>query len=135
MPLWFWRDFNDVRKAIYQWDLGKVRGEARRDGEAQRIQLQDLHFHRSGLINLGLAPSTKADEPAHESKRGRRPHYDWPAASLAIFGLIYRGDLKPETQADIERALIGHLTKGDNSPSESTVRPFAKQIWDEYSRA
>ncbi len=71
----------------------------------------------------------------NDTKRGRKPKYDWPAATLAVFGLIYRGDLKPENQADIERALIDHLASGDNTPSESTVRPHARQIWVEYSKA
>ena len=72
---------------------------------------------------------------ADEAQRGRKPKYDWPAATLAVFGLIYRGELKPEIQADIERALIDHLSHGDNAPSESTVRPYAKLVWEEYSKA
>jgi hypothetical protein len=45
---------------------------------------------------------------------------------------LHRGELIPETQADIELALIEVLTKGDIAPSESTVRPFAKPIWEEF---
>ena len=71
----------------------------------------------------------------NEPQRGRKPKYDWPAATLAVFGLIYRGELKPNIQADIERALIDHLTQGDNGPSESTVRPYAKLIWEESQKA
>jgi hypothetical protein len=70
-----------------------------------------------------------------ESRRGRKPKYDWPTATLAVFGLIYRGELQPEIQADIERALIDHLTRGESAPSESTVRPYARLVWDEYSKA
>ncbi len=81
------------------------------------------------------ANEAEALDDVNDVKRGRKPKYDWPAATLAIFGMIYRGDLKPELQADIERALIDHLTLGDSAPSESTARPYAKLIWDEYSKA
>lgn len=67
--------------------------------------------------------------------RGRRPKYDWPAASIAVFGEIHRGDFKPSSQADVERALIAHLSDADGGPSESTVRPFAKLIWEESLKA
>ena len=134
IPLWFWRDFTDPEKSNCDWQLGTLKGRGVGPTGPDFIKLQGVHFHKSGLINLGLEPTAKdTEEP--ESKRGRKPSYDWPAASLAIFGLIYRGDLKPESQADIERALLVHLSRGDFSPSESTVRPYAKQIWDEYLKA
>jgi len=135
VPLWFWKDFADVRKGVFEWHLGKVRGEGRLNGVFTRIQLQGVYFHKSGLTSLGMAAGSVPFVTEPESKRGRRPKYDWPATSLAIFGHIYRGDLKPESQADIERALISHLTQGDVVPSESTVRPYAKQIWEEFSKA
>lgn len=68
-------------------------------------------------------------------RRGRKPKYDWPAASAAIWGKIYRGELIPENQAAIERAFQAYLTIGDKEPSESTVRPFARTIWDQISKA
>lgn len=68
-------------------------------------------------------------------RRGRKPKYDWPAASAAIWGKIYRGELIPENQAEIERAFQAYLTIGDKEPSESTVRPFARTIWDQISKA
>lgn len=132
VPLWFWRDFIDDGNA-QEWSLSKLRGHGRRDGRWIEIALQGLHFHRSGLANLELETETT---PSKEIlKVGRKPTYDWPAACLAIFGEIHRGNLKPEFQADVERALILHLSDGDNGPSESTVRPYAKQIWAEANKA
>lgn len=135
VPLWFWNDFADVRKGIYLWHLGKVRGEGRLDGAQHRIQLQGVHFHRSGLINLGFGQAAQEQKQVAETGRGRRPRYDWPAATIHIFGLINRGDFKPQCQADIEKALIEHLSDGDDAPGESTVRPYAKLIWDENLKA
>lgn len=135
VPLWFWRDFTEGKKGRFDWALGKVRGDGAKDGETQRIVLQGLHFHKSGLINLGLGQEAEIDDPAPGAKRGRKPIYDWHQASAAIWGLIVRGDLVPKNQAQIEKAMQRHLAKGDEEPSESTVRPFAKLIWDEYSKA
>lgn len=132
IPLWFWRDFiKDIN--IQDWGLSKVRGDGKREGRWIKLELQGVHFHRSGLANLGLA---SAHHPATEKvKSGRNPKYDWPAACLAVFGEIHRGDLKPESQADVERALISHLSDMDKGPSESTVRPYAKRIWEESQKA
>jgi hypothetical protein len=135
VPLWFWRDFMKAgSSARFEWSIGKVTGGGKMDGADHLIELQGLHFHRSGLVNLGLA-SEPPVEVVSETSRGRRPRYDWPAASVHIFGLINRGDFKPKCQADIEKALIEHLAEGDDAPGESTVRPYAKLIWDENSKA
>jgi hypothetical protein len=136
VPLWFWRDFTKQGSGTkYEWALNKVSGRGQRDFEDYQIDLQGLHFHRSGLINLGLATDPLADDRPNESRRGRKPEYDWPAANAAIWGKIVRGELIPNSQAEIEKALQAYLAKGDREPSESTVRPYANRIWEEYSKA
>jgi hypothetical protein len=135
VPLWFWRNFTQAESANFSWLMDKMRGEGRQAGEATQIELQGLHFHKSGLTNLGLFPDPAGDEQAPQAKRGRKPEYDWPAANTAIWGQIMRGELMPRSQAVIEKALQVHLAKGDKEPSESTVRPHASQIWAEYSKA
>ncbi|WP_299194700.1 hypothetical protein [uncultured Erythrobacter sp.] len=118
IPIWFWRDF--IRDASTQnWSLSKVSGDGYRERRSIKIELQGVHFHRSGLINLGLEDSTEPE--ARQAKSGRKPTYDWLATCLAIFGEIHRGDLKPENQADIERALApthGFMT-ASNIPASS----------------
>ncbi|MEP1338957.1 MAG: hypothetical protein ABJK66_06985 [Marinomonas sp.] len=90
---------------------------------------------------VGIADEAQEDDSDPQpimdatSQLGRRPKYDWPAATLAVFGRIHRGDFKPENQADIERALIDHLAEENGGPSESTVRPYAKLIWTESQKA
>lgn len=132
VPLWFWRDFIDDGD-VQDWSLSKIKGDGRREGRWIKIALQGVHFHRSGLANLGLEAETTPEKEG--ARTGRRPTYDWPKACLAIFGEIHRGNFKPEVQADVERALILHLSEGDNGPSESTVRPYAKRIWEEAWKA
>lgn len=64
-----------------------------------------------------------------DPKSGRPAVYDWLEATNAIWAKLYGNELKPKSQADIERALILHLKNG---PGESTVRPFAKAIWEKF---
>lgn len=74
-----------------------------------------------------------AVKPA-KSNAGRKPKYEWDKASNEIWGKIFRGDLIPNKQADIESALIEYLAKGDEEPGESTVRPYARRIWIQFER-
>ncbi|KHS41597.1 hypothetical protein NJ75_04651 [Novosphingobium subterraneum] len=71
----------------------------------------------------------------NDNNRGRRPTYDWHTACSSIWGMLLRSELIPEVQADVEKALITLLAKGDKEPSVSTVRPYAKIIFQEYSKA
>lgn len=133
IPLWFWRGFTDPQKSSQNWQLGIARGRGQGPSGPDLIELQGIHFHRSGLANLGLDVVDTPTSP--QTPRGRKPTYDWQEAQTAIWGQIYRGELIPENQAQIERAIIGYLTEGDREPGESSVRPYAKIIWEEFSKA
>lgn len=132
IPLWFWRDFVGPDQ-FHDFGLNKAHGRGSRRRRRFTVQLQGVHFHRSGLVNLGLEPPANAAAP--KSKAGRRPKYDWSKATAAIWGQIFRGELLPEKQADVEQALQSQLAEGDEEPSESTVRPYAKDIWEESQKA
>lgn len=133
IPLWFWREL--VRPDHYQdWNLNKAYGDGRRQGKLLTVELQGVHFHKSGLINLGLEWPSQISGTSPEARRGRKPQYDWPAATNAIWGKIFRGELVPESQAAIERAFIAYLAKGDKEPSMGTVRPHARLIWKENQK-
>lgn len=132
VPLWFWRDFARPNNSMQDWALGKARGRGTRNKASEFIVLQGLHFHRAGMPALGLVPHVEGLNGELPSNRGRRAKYDWHAASLAVFGQIHRGDFKPTNQAEIEKAMISFLANGDDEPSESTVRPYAKRMWSEF---
>ena len=68
------------------------------------------------------------------SPGGRKRKYDWEEGGNAIWGAIYRAELIPNNQADVEKALQAHFRIGDDDPSESTVRPYANRIWTDYSK-
>jgi hypothetical protein len=39
------------------------------------------------------------------------------------------GDLKPKTQADIERAMLQWISDHDKSAGETTIRDRASRLW------
>lgn len=77
------------------------------------------------LLPLEGAPNAGA------VRGGRLPKWNWLEAVNAIWSQLYSGDLKPTSQAVIEKALISYLSSGDAEPSESAVRPYARMIWRE----
>ena len=133
VPGWFWPSRGDPHGGTPNWELGTFTRRCKSPRGTEKISLSGVHFLRSSLADQ-QRPSASMDELT-EGKRGRKPTYDWDAAVAAIWGDIYRGDLNPAQQADVELAMHRWLKEGDREPSESTVRPYAKRIWDEFSKA
>ena len=129
---WFWRDFMRPGKGSLDWDLGKFSASGIGPTNIQSVGLSGVHFHRESLAALHGPIAVQAETDGQQ--RGRRPQYNWDHACSAVWGRLHRGELMPETQADVEFALIDVLTKGDIAPSESTVRPHAKPIWEEFQK-
>lgn len=131
IPTWFWTRFTAV-EAAQDWELGRFSGKGQAPDGTRSMALSGVHFFRASLDALGQTPPP---EEAPTSNRGRKPKYDWIAATNACWGLVYRGDASASTQSDIERLLIDLLRNGDDEPGESSVRPYASQIWSEASKA
>lgn len=131
VPTWYWCEFTDRDRSSQDWELGRFSGRGLAPNKTRWITLSGVHFHRASLD--ALDPNSAPVE-ATESNRGRKPKYDWPAATSACWGRIYRGEPPISSQADVEKLLIEILRVGDDEPGESTVRPYASQIWAEYSK-
>ena len=139
IPAKFWlslRRSEDVDREI-DWVLGDFTFAIGQDEHCASGEAFGVFFEVAGIPGAEalLQSESSSQFVSQEGGRGRPAKYDWVAASLAIFGLIHRGDFKPECQAEIEMALIKHLADGDSAPGESTVRPFAKLIWEESRKA
>lgn len=131
VPTWFWTGFTATNSSSQDWELGRFAGRGFAPDGTHWITLSGMHFHRASLN--ALDPNSQAIE-APESNRGRRPKYDWPAAVSTCWGRIFRGEPPVSSQSDVEKLLIAILRVGDDEPGESTVRPYASQIWAEYSK-
>ena len=95
------------------------------------VRLRSLQEPDSDVQPVSADQNKTMDSPV-SSKRGRPVAYDWLEATNSIWAKLYGNELKPQTQADIEKALMQHLRRGDIEPGESTVRPFAKAIWEKF---
>lgn len=131
IPDWFWNEFTRTNSSSQEWELGRFTGRGLAPDKTRWITLSGVHFHRASLASLDPAA---APVETVEANRGRKPKYDWPAAISACWGRIYRGEPPVISQSEVEKLLIEILRVGDQEPGESTVRPFASQIWAEYSK-
>ena len=136
IPSWFWNAFTYAGTSSQEWPLGRFSGQGNSPKGREAITLSGVHFYRASLAALGPSLSeSQSTNTTSEIRRGRKPVYDWDAATAAIWGELYRGDLKPTTQAELETLLQQRLSVGDNGPSESTVLPYASRIWKEIEKA
>lgn len=76
VPLWFWGDSTKPESSRQDWALGRMRGNGFRNRASETIELQGRHFHRAGLLALGLDTSSTADQIGPSTNRGRRAKYD-----------------------------------------------------------
>jgi hypothetical protein len=132
IPGWFWSGFTFDGQSAQDWETGGFSGNGLSPTGLTAITLSGVHFQRASLAVL--APRGSVAELAEPSNRGRKRKYDWDAAATAVWGQIFRAELIPTHQNDVERAVQRFLTKGDEEPSESTVRPYASRIWNEYEK-
>lgn len=132
IPTWFWTGFTGAEHSRQDWELGRFSGRGTAPDRTRWITLSGVHFHRASLDCL--AP-VSAQTEASEEKRGRKPVYDWTAATRTVAIRLICGELIPEKQADVERAFIDALTKGDQGPNEATVRPYAKPLYEGYLKS
>ena len=75
--------------------------------------------------------SPVVDTPTPQLRKGGRPlaeHWDDMWAAIAV--ALYEGDLKPKTQADIERAMHIWIDERGLEAATSTVRQRARRLWD-----
>lgn len=134
IPIWFWEGFPGGADSTTDWELGRFSWPVFAPNGSRLVELSGVYFLKNSVEAI-LGLDAELPNVPNKQSRGRKPTYDWPAALNAIWGQIVRGDLQPKNQAQIEKAFQAYLARGDREPSESTVRPYAKQIWDEHEKA
>ncbi|TWH84368.1 hypothetical protein IQ25_02796 [Novosphingobium taihuense] len=82
--------------------------------------MQGLHFHRKALDAVPELALSRNSKDA--SARGRPPKYNWEAANSAVWGQIFRGDLKPKMLLQVEEALREYFAQANEEPSEAVIR-------------
>ena len=71
--------------------------------------------------------------PPTQVNKGGRPAKDWwDDFWIDICGKIYEGDLKPQRQADLEKAMLDWATNHGHELSEATARKAAKKLFSAW---
>lgn len=80
------------------------------------------------LASVGVVP--------HKKNKGGKPlarHWDEMWAEIAV--RLWNGDLQPQSQADVTRAMLEWLSANNIDAGESTVVPRARQLWQKIEAA
>ncbi len=111
--------------------------------ELQQRTLRLLEIHRFSFTRPASARVVEVRSPVlrqfreqPSKNKGGKPlagHWDEMWATIAV--QLYVGDLQPETQADIERAMLGWFVDRDLDVGETAIRERARQLWRKYEVA
>jgi hypothetical protein len=71
---------------------------------------------------------------ANQKRRGPKPKSFWGDAMAAMEASISAGELLASSQADIERAMAQWIGDQGYDAGESTIRNYAKPVWERVSR-
>jgi hypothetical protein len=90
-----------------------------------------VSFLRADIEKMLPTEATASVEPkAAPATKGGRPSADWWEDLLInICFQYFRGDLKPKSQADVQRAMQDWITAHGYEAAESTVKLRARKVW------
>ena len=129
IPEWFWENFTTVRSSKQDWERGVFSGEGIAPNGLCWITLTGVYFLAETLDVL-LPRDAKvglADKPGPNP--GGRPRKEfWDDLWCAVWGQIFRAELIPQRQADIERAMLEWAAVKNHDVSESTIKPLARKM-------
>ena len=134
IPDWYWDSFVDKESSSQDWAQGKFSGRGLSPDGIRWITLSGVHFSASALRSLASDPNGDPTQQAPQNKGGRPRKEWWDDLWCAIWGDVYRGDLNPKSQADIERAMMDWAIARNETVSESTLKPLARKMFAELER-
>lgn len=97
---------------------------------------RQLELHRFAFIQRVSPPTAVPIPPEPRKNPGGRPlarHWDEMWAAIAV--MLYLGDLKPETQSDIEIAMKEWFALRDLDVGDTPVRERARALWRQLESA
>ena len=106
---------------------GEMFDQMRADVEA-KLAIAAFDFEGHTASPAALRPPAKAATTA--KKGGRPPAEFWDDMWAAIAASLYSGDLKPKSQADVQRAMAEWIEANDRNAADSTVKSRARRLWD-----
>ena len=139
VPTAFWEPCMRMGEADRDWQLGRFSAQVTPVAGTRRVVLNGTHFLVESLQVLmppaELSPpvgNAPANTPTRAAAGGRPAQPWWDDLWCAVWGLIHQGDLKPETQAEVERAMLTWAAVNGHEVSEAAVRPKARKLFQTY---
>ena len=91
---------------------------------------QRLYPLKAASENKAPAQVATKARTAERANPGGRPRKEfWDDFWIEICGQIYEGDLKPETQADLERAMLEWVENRGGEVGETTIKAAARKLF------
>jgi hypothetical protein len=125
-------------------DIHLLRDHPTLRGGRQNLRCYGIRFDRVGVkvltdkrrarLDAASDPLTarEARSASNQKRRGPKKKPYWEAATANVRADIYSGKLRPQNQADVERAIGAFLAEMDIFPAESTIRRYATPIWEPF---
>ncbi|WP_394999192.1 hypothetical protein [Sphingomonas sp.] len=136
IPGWFWEGFTKQGSSSQDWERGVFAGKGLGPSGVCYMTLTGVHFARTPLEAMRPTPNG-GDAVATLTtnvKAGRPPADFWDDLWCAVWGQIYRAELLPKRQADVERAMLAWASDRNFDLSESAAKPRARRLFQEYEK-
>lgn len=100
-------------------------------GRRELAKIAEAVERRLEIERYDFAPQlSEALNPQVRPARGGRPRAEfWDNLWAEIAARLYEGDLKPKSQADVERAMTEWIEGHGRTAAVSTVRSRARKLW------
>ncbi len=129
-----WGELPTLRDAIINFEAGTVTADNCQAMGGKHIRLMGIHFLLEP-IEAVWPPSAKTSDASAAMIAGGRPRAEFHDELMcSIWQQIYEGDLRPNRQADIERAILNWANVKGHVLSESSARKKARMIWAAVSQ-
>jgi hypothetical protein len=135
VPSWLW-DSAGWLPGQEDWSTGQFGAREPEAIGAGWMRVSGVHFLTESLEALLPSQATPVtseaghhDAPDRPRPGGRLPQTWWDDMWCDVWALIYQGDLKPTSQADVERAMQAWAENSGKPMSEATARLTARKLF------
>jgi hypothetical protein len=135
VPSWLWENAGWLPGHV-DWNTGQFGAREPEAIGAGWMRISGVHFLTESLEALLPSRATPVTSEAghHEAPErprpgGRLPQTWWDDMWCDVWALIYQGDLKPTSQADVERAMQAWAENSGKPLAEATARVKARKLF------
>lgn len=135
VPVWFWDNFTTPQSSSQNWERGLFSGKGLTPSGRCWITLTGVYFLAETLDVLLPRSAQMPPTNAAVANPGGRPRKEfWDDLWCAVWGQVYRAELMPKRQSEIERAMLEWVELNEHDVSESSIKPLARKMFAEMQR-